>query len=218
MKKVLVGLVSLVVVVAILVGIDLVARSWAQSQLASYARADAHASSASASIGSFPVLYRLLATGSVPEVDVDLSEVPLGPLRLSSVAIDMHHVVMSRHALVYQRRVLLTGIASGSIDLTVTAAELSSAIGHQIQLTDGGQVSFSVLGHSISVTPTIAAGDVLQLGFTPSLVLRLTIPTSSLVPCVSTVTVTAGLLHLSCVLDHVPPALVRAVAGSGSPG
>lgn len=213
--RVISAVVAAVVVAAVVA--DVVAGSWVESQLASRARSATGAGSSSAQVGTFPFLYRLLATGSVPRVDVELGEVPAGPLRLSSVHVSLRRVRVSRHALVMDRRVQVVGVARGTVTVTVTAADLSAGLHRPVRILADGRVTATVAGLVVQLQPSVAPGNVVVLrlgassasgagGITlPSLRVRLP---SSTAPCAVALAVVAGAVRLSCTLDRVPPALL----------
>jgi len=214
-RKLLVGLVVVVVlVVVVAVGLDLAMESWAQSQLAARAKKASGAASATAHVGNFPVLYRALAQGVVPDVRVDLRDVPVGRLRLSTVHIDLQGVSISRHALVQHHQIQLGSIELGVVTATTTASDLSKALGRPIKLLANGDASVSVAGKPVLVKPELAGNGVLKLVSPSGLDAPVAIPRTQLVPCVTGVKVSAGTLMLSCTLDSIPASLARGTTAS----
>lgn len=224
MALVLSAVVAVVVVLALVA--DLVAGSWVQSQLASRSRSATGAASTSAQVGTFPFLYRLLATGSVPRVDVELEEVPAGPLRLSAVDLSLRRVRVSRHALVFDRQVQVVGVGRGTVAVTLTAADLSAALHRPVRILADGRITVTVAGLVLGLRPAVAAGNLLVLQVGGSLAsgggvtlpaLRVRLPASTL-PCAVALAVTAGAVHLSCTLNRVPEALVQAAGRAAAAG
>lgn len=222
---VLSAVVAVVVVLALVA--DLVAGSWVQSQLASRARSATGAGSSSAQVGNFPFLYRLLATGSVPRVDVELGEVPAGPLRLSSVDLALSRVRVSRHALVMDRRVQVVGVARGTVTVTLTAADLSGALHRPVRILADGRITATVAGLVVQLQPSVASGNVVVLRLGASLAsgaggialpsLRIRLPSSTL-PCAVVLAVASGAVRLSCTVDRVPSALLQEASRAAAAG
>jgi hypothetical protein len=212
-RKLLVALVVLIVlVVLVAVGLDLAMESWAQSQLAARAKKASGAASATAHVGNFPVLYRALAQGVVPEVRVDLRDVPVGRLHLNSVHIDLQGVSISRHALVQHHQIQLGSIELGVVTATATASELSGALGRPVKLLANGDASVSLGGKTLLVKPELAGNGVLKLVSPSGLDAPVPIPRTQLVPCVTGIKVSAGRMELSCTLDQIPAPLARGSA------
>ena len=207
--------VPLLVLVLVLVGLDIGARVLAQDEIASRARTATGASSASASIGGFPFLGHLLVEGTVPELDVHLRGVPIGPLVLEAVDVELTDTVVDRGALFGSRTVRLVRIASGAATVTVTADELSSAVGQQVVLPGDGQAQVVVAGRRLPATIEIAEGRVLEVVAGGVTLLRSDLTSSPLVPdCGLVLHLGSGAATVSCRVAPVPLRLVHAIAGT----
>jgi hypothetical protein len=207
-------LVAAVVVVLVLVGLDLGARAVAQSELASRAKAASSAQSASASIHGFPFLWDVLVQGTISGVHVHMSEVPAGPLRLSAVDVQLDGTHIDRGALFSHRQVHVQSIESATAAVTVTAADLSAAVGDTVSLPGAGRVLVDVAGLRVPAQLRVLGHRVLVLEVHGVAVLRSDLTASRLVPaCALSVVVGSGQLTVSCTVAPVPGSVVQAVAG-----
>ncbi|HZU80884.1 MAG TPA: DUF2993 domain-containing protein, partial [Acidimicrobiales bacterium] len=144
--------------VALLVALDFGARFAAEGELANRAKAATHAQGSSASIGGFPFLWKLLAEGNVSSLDVQLSGVPVGTLELQSVDVHLTGTSINRTALFSHRQVQVASIEEASATVTVTAAELSSAIGQTVVIPGDGQIDVEVAGRQVPATVEVSGG------------------------------------------------------------
>jgi LmeA-like phospholipid-binding len=211
-KRVLFGLICLIVLA---VAADLVATSLVDHHLASRAKSQTGATAASVSLGSFPVLYHVLAQGEVPSVDVDLSGVPVGPLRIHEVRLALADVRVSRHRLIADRRIDVTSVERAAVTADVTSADLSAAVGRPVRVTGNGQVQVDVAGVEATVTPRLEGNRELVIevdGFSLLDVDLARVPVLS--ACSFTLRPSPGQLALTCTVDPVPPAVVSILSGS----
>lgn len=207
-------LVAAVVVVLLLVGLDLGARAVAQSELASRAKSASGAQSASAAIHGFPFLWDLLAQGSISGIHVHLSEVPAGPLRLSAVDVQLDGTHIDRGALFSHRQVHVESIDSATAEVTVTAADLSAAVGGTVSLPGAGRILVTVAGLGVPAQIHVLDDRVLVLEVHGVAVLRSDLTANRLVPaCALSVVVGSGQLTVSCTVAPVPGSVVQAIAG-----
>lgn len=207
-------LVAVVVVVLLLVGLDYGARALAQSELASRARSASGAQSSSASITGFPFLWNLLVRGSISGVHLHLSEVPAGPLRLSAVDVRLTGTHIDRGALFSHRQVHVRRIDSGTASVTVTAADLSTAVGDAVSLPGNGKVLVDVAGHEVAAQLRVVGDHVLVLEVHGVAVLHSDLTANRLVPsCALAVSLRSGQLTVSCTVAPVPGSVVQAIAG-----
>lgn len=209
-------LVLLLAVLLLLVGLDVGTRVVAQDEIASRAKAATGATSATASIGGFPFLGHLLLQGTVPDLRVHLTGVPVGgTLELQGVDVQLTGTVVDRGALFGRRTIRLVRIASGTATVTVTAAELSSAVGQPVALPGGGQAVVVVAGRPVPAGIRIVADHVLEVVVGGVVLLRSDLAQSPLVPdCPLAVVIGTGALTVSCHVQPVPVRLVDALAGS----
>ena len=208
-------LILVVAIVIVVIG-DLVARTAAQDQLANRAQKATDAQAASATIYSFPFLFRLLVEGSVSQIDLHLSDVPVGPLRLSAVDLVAHGTTIDRAALFSQHKIRVLTIDSAKATVVVTAAELSSAVGMPMALPGGGRIEMEVSGIFVPASVQFLNGDVLQVRAAGALVLSEDLSQSPLVPpCALALTVREDKITASCRIQPVPSSVLAAFSGAG---
>ena len=199
-------------IVVLLGAADLSARTYASAKLQERAQQTAPAgSTVHASIGGFPFVPRLLLSGRVSHVAVHVTNINATVITFSTVDIDLDGVDLDRSKLIHDRKAKLTGIKHGTVSVILTQQELSDALHVPVAIADG-QVSVTVLGKSIHVTPTVTASGTLKLsGSGLASVFSLAIPKTDYVPCIGDVTILAARLRLSCEITDVPPALLDVV-------
>jgi len=201
---------ALGVLVVLLLGVDQGARLVAQGALASRAREAARdPDSADATITSFPFLGRLLASGSVPRVDVRVTGAAAGPLRLAAVEVEASGVVLDRGALL-SGDVRVKAIHRGRVTVELNGMGLTDAVKLPVTIGDGkvrvGREGG--VGVAADVEVNRSGSLVLRLAGLPAL----TVPVvrTPLVPCAATsVSVEGDRVLLSCEVDEFPAALRR---------
>ncbi|MHB8437617.1 MAG: LmeA family phospholipid-binding protein [Acidimicrobiales bacterium] len=210
--RLLIGFV--LVVLVLLAGADTAARFAAQHEIASRAQSATGASSASASISGFPFLEHLLVQGSVSGVDVTLHDVPMGQLQVNTLSVHLVDTSIDRTALFDKRQVHVTSIASATASVTVTAAELSAAVGHAVTLPGNGVVDVDIGGFEVTGSMQLS-GDVLVMSARGIPLLSSNLGADPFVSsCVLGLIVAQGEATMSCTMAPVPAALLAAVAGS----
>lgn len=206
-------LLSLLVVVVILVGLDMAGRVIAQDDLAGRAQATTGAQRASASISCFPFLWDLLVAGDVSGVRVRLAGVPVGALEVQELDVDLQGVRLDRAALAGHRQVRVRSIDAATAVVTVSAAGLSAAAGVPVALPGQGQVLVEVAGRMLPASLVVEPDDVLVIHVAGRTVLRADLATSPVVPdCAMAVHIGAGSLDVSCHVSPVPARVVQAVS------
>ena len=204
-----------IVLVAILVGIDFLTRHLAATTVANQARHSTGAASGTASISGFPFLYDTLAEGRVHGVTVHLSEVPAGPgLVLQTVSVDLTGVKLDKHNLWAHRKVTVTAIASGTGVIDVSAPELSAVAHRTVTVAGGGQLLVDVgAGRTVTATASITSGHFLEIraGGLPVLVVDLA-RTTLVQECAMSLKVTASGVEASCTMSPVPPSVITALS------
>ena len=210
MRKIL----ALVMFLAVLTGIDLLARNIAEQQVVDQVKSELSGNvKVSASIPTFPFIPGLVFRGSVPKVMVKVKNLTGPPINLAEVDVSVRGVVINRHDLWNKRRVELVAIDKGVVAVDITQEALSDVL-HAPVLIGGGQVTVTVAGQTVTATPSITKDDKLQLtpvgGGAPQIV---GIGQTKIVPCASSVTVEEGKLRVSCTVTHIPGAMLRAANG-----
>jgi hypothetical protein len=208
-------IVLLLVIAVLFVAANLLAAHLAGDEIATRAREATGAESASASVGTFPVLYRFVAEGTVPEVNVALSYVPISTLVVAEIHVSLHKVRIERAALLDQREVRIRSIASGTASVVVTAGELSAAVGRAVSLPGAGRIDVATAVGMVDATVALEAGDVLVVSAAGSTLLRVDLASSRLVPaCDMSLEIEKGEVTASCSVSPVPTSVVQAISGA----
>ena len=141
------------VLAAVLVGVDLAARSVTQAAIADHVKASTSAKSASVSINSFPFLWDAGVEGRLADVTVTGRDIPAGPLRLDAVEVQAHQIRFDRRVLFNAHSVKLTSISSATVTVTthLTGLEqsLASALGAVVAVEPGDQLVVRVAGRTV---------------------------------------------------------------------
>jgi hypothetical protein len=166
-------------------------------------------STVSASVGGFPFLPPLLFGGRVDRASVHVENITAKVVVFATVDVKLIGVHLDRGKLIDDRKARITKIDSGTVTAVVTADALSNALRVPVKMA-GGQITVTVAGTDVALTPRVAGG---KLTLTGSLgnSFSLAIPPTSYVPCVTDVSVHDGRMVLSCTIHDVPPALFDVV-------
>jgi hypothetical protein len=210
------------VILLALVVADQAAKGWAESKLAE--RAASYyppGAGSSASIHSFPFIPRLLFTGEVPRVDVNLDELRIQAVLIRQLSIHASSVKLDRDE-VFRGRVHVRDVGEGKIVATLDGPSLAKAIGADLRFTPAGDVEVreriqgvdvrakgkvTFKGNVITVTPTSVQG----LNVPPSrFTINYRIPGIEILPCQAEVKVIKDAVVLSCNVVDIPAALVQA--------
>lgn len=220
MRKWILLVIPTVVVLLLIVG-DQAAKGWAESKLAQ--RAAAYyppGSGSSASIHSFPFVGRLLVSGSVPRVDVNLDDLRIQAVLIRQLSIHVSDVKLNRSDL-FHGKVHLDDVGQGKIVATIDGPSLAKAAGLDLRFAPGevtvheriqgvdvtARGKAAVKGNTVTVTPTAVEG----LNVPPShFAVSYRIPGIEILPCQADVKVVQNGLVVSCDVTDIPPALVQA--------
>ena len=209
---VVVFLITVGVVVALAIGVDIAARIVAEHQLASRAKASTSSQSSSASISSFPFLYDVLVHGTVRNVTVHLSGVPIGLLTVDHLDVSAHGVDIDKGQLFGHRKARVTSISSATATITLTASDITSATHVAISIS-GNTVTASVARLNIPVSVTVTNSHFLTLDFEGRTIGSFDLAQSPLVPpCSMRLTPQQSVLRLSCTVAPVPASLIAALS------
>jgi hypothetical protein len=203
---------GLVVLLAILTGVDLIARNIAEQQVVDQVKSQLPAGShVTASIPAFPFVPRVVFWGSVPKVKVTARDIAGKPLNIAEVDVSVTGVEINRHSLLNHRRVDLVAIDTGTVGADVTQNALSDVLHIPVQIGNG-RVTVVVSGQTLTVVPTVDKNHNLVLTPVGSAVPVRTIGLgqANLVPCAAKVQVEDTKVRVSCTFDHIPDAFVRA--------
>ena len=210
-----------VVLLALIVA-DQGAKGWAESKLAE--RAASYyppGAGSSASIHSFPFIPRLLITGEVPRVDVNLDDLRIQAVLVRQLSIHVADVKLDRDEM-FRGRVHVLDVGEGKIVATLDGPSLAKAIGADVRFTPAGEVevheriqgvdvkargTLTFKGNVITVTPTSVQGlNVPASRFA----LSYRIPGIEILPCEAQVKVIKDAVVLSCDVVDVPAAMIQA--------
>lgn len=176
------------------------------------------ATSVDATLRSFPVVARVLATGRIERLVVTLHDVARGEVRLDSVRVDVRGIEVSRRALL-DGEVDLEHVDSAALTATITEEDLEEALPGAVadlRLLPG-RAEVTVAGQTVGSDVTVRGGRVVfDLG--PLGDVGVALPGQDFFPCPLEGEVVHGAVHLFCTLDEVPPYLLRRLqsASSGS--
>jgi hypothetical protein len=214
-----------VILLALIVA-DQAVKGWAESKLAE--RAAAYyppGSGSSASIRSFPFIPRLLVTGEVPRVAVNLDDLRVQQVLIRQLSIRVSDVKLDRDE-VFRGRVHVRDVGQGTIVVTLDGPALARAMGADLRFTSAGDVEMrqriqgedvkakgklTVKGNNITVTPTSVEGRSVPAS---RFAINYRIPGVELLPCAAESKVTRDTVVLSCNVVDIPAALVQ-IAQSG---
>jgi len=206
--------IAVVVVIGLLVALDFVVRAVAEHELGTRARSASGAQSASASVSGFPFLWDVLVEGTVHGVQLHLSGVPAGPLRLEALDVELAGTHIGRYALFHEHEVHVTSIDSGTAVVTVTAAELSSAAGEPVSLPGGGRIVVDVHGVVVPARVSVDSDELVVTVHGAQLVQANLAANQLVAQCALGLDIGVGQLTASCQMSPVPGSVVQALAGS----
>lgn len=209
-----------VILLGLIVG-DQAAKAWAESKLAE--RAAAYyppGSGSSASIHAFPFVPRLLISGGVPQVDVNLDDLRIEAVLIRHLSIHVTDVKLDRHQL-FRGTVHVLGVGKGTIVATLDGPALARAIGSDVRFAPGevevhqriqgvdvkAKGKVTVKGNTVTVTPTSVEGESVPAS---RFALTYRIPGIELLPCQPDVKIIENAVVLSCDTVDIPAALVQA--------
>lgn len=189
-------LVLLIVLAAVLVGLNYAARAVTETALADHVKASTHARSASATVRSFPFLWDAAVEGRVRDVTVVDRGVPAGPVTLDSVTVVAHQISFDRKVLFNAQKVRLLSISSATVTVTTHLTGLEQSVA-------------ALTGATVSVQP----GDELTVRVAGRTVLSYKLSTIALIPdCPLQVARVGGGYSLSCTVAPVPAAVLAALS------
>ena len=199
-------LIALAILVVLLVVGDFVAKAYATSQLRDRAKhAVRGATSATASISSFPFTARLLIAGQVQRVHLTVGPVQAGRVTFASVSLDLNDVHVDRNRLVNDQQVQLTGLSTGTVTAELTDAEVSRLTSTRVVFTPG-RVMVGAGGFDVAATVQVTNGNMTFGGIRVPVTFK--VPRAPLFPCDATsAVVKQGAVDLTCTVHQVPDEL-----------
>ena len=156
----------------------------------------------SAQISSFPFLGRLLASGTISQVDVAVRDLTVRGVTFASVGVRLRSVHIDRDSLLDDRRVALRSIDHGTAVVEISGSEISRLLGVTVVL-EPGQARVRVGGSLVAVSARVE-GSALVVEAGGLTLPAIEIPPLPLVSCVSGAEILAGRLRLTCEVDQVP--------------
>lgn len=197
-------LLSIIVLLAVVVWLvaEVAAPPFAEGRIEEEVRARSRVvTAASADIGTFPVVARLLATGKVPSLSVTLDEVAGQSLSFSEVRFELRGIELDRMAM-FGGDVRVRDIDSGVITVTISASALGRALGGVPVGVTPEHVLVSTPAGGVEVVPTIE-DSTLTLNVAGVADLSVTLP-DDLLPCVPTLTLEQDRVIVACTVDSPP--------------
>ncbi|MHB8467574.1 MAG: LmeA family phospholipid-binding protein [Acidimicrobiales bacterium] len=180
---------------------DVAARHWATSKVEQRVRAVVpNAQGVHAHIRSWPFL-KVVVTGRIDEMGGRIDRVTVNRLAFSDVEVEIHGLKVEVSPLISHGKVVVDHINSGSVSVSITAADLGKALGLPVS---AGAAAFAVNGVPIAVSVRTSSRQVVIAG--AGAVFTYLLPDASLLPCLPSATFAHGVVTLSCVFDHVPSA------------
>jgi hypothetical protein len=108
----------------------------------------------------------------------------------------------------------VTSIDSATASVTVTAADLSAAVGDSVSLPGQGRVLVDVAGRHVAAQVRVLDNRELVVVVGGVFILHSDLTVNRLVPaCALAVSVGSGQLTVSCTVAPVPGSVVQAIAG-----
>ena len=163
--------------------------------------------SVDARLEGFPVVPRLLATGKVARLDVDLRGLVRPELTIDTVRVRLAGIELVRGSFL-DGEPRFERIDRGEVEAEITEDELEAALPGVagLRLTPG-RATVDVAGVAVDVGVSVSDGA-LRLDLGPLPAVSLPLPTDIL-PCPLDGEVLEGRVRLSCTLDEVPDWVLR---------
>jgi hypothetical protein len=204
LRRLIALLIGVAIVVAGLSVADIWIRHKVQGVVASHVEDQFPGSHATVSISSFPFVGRLITSGTVPKLTVDVTGVQVDGVTFGAIDIVAHKLKVDTSKLT-SAKVVLQGLSSGSVTADLPQASIDQKAGLDITLGSG-----TVTLAGVSVRPDVSvSGTTVMLGLAGLPTISIPIPQLSLVPCVTAAVVVPGALQISCTLTALPPALAN---------
>jgi hypothetical protein len=197
-------LIALVLVLAVLLGvlsiIDVVVREGVQSAMSDRIESKLPGSHADVKISSFPFLGHLAASGTVPSLQADVTDVTAGDLRFDYVDLHITDLKVDRSKL-FHGTVEPLSIARGRVVADLSQSSIDSLVHLPIHLGAG---TVSAAGVSVSVDVSIVNDAVVVAPGHGLPSINVPIPVLDILPCVGSARIVPGALRLSCRFHTLP--------------
>jgi hypothetical protein len=199
-------LIALIVGVAIIVAGLAVADVWirhrVQGVVAGHIESQYPGAHASVAISSFPFVGRLITSGTVPKLTVDVNGVAVDGVTFGAIDIVVHHLKVDTSNLT-GAKIKLQSISSGSVTAVLPQASIDQKLGLDLTLGSG---TVSLAGVRLQPIVTVS-NTAITLGLSGLPTVSVPVPQLSLLPCVGAAVIVPGAIQLSCALTTLPPAL-----------
>jgi hypothetical protein len=195
-----------VVILVLLLGAgDVTARVLTQRQLEHRIETNVPGASAKVTISSFPFLGRLAASGTVGKIRARVTHVASGAFSFDAITMTVTGVRFNRNQL-FQGRVKLDKIDSGTVTADLSESELDRALGGIPVKLGQGSVALTVAGARVTAQVSVVNNQLrLQSGGVP---VTVDIPKLPVLPCVGSVVVTPQHVELGCTFKQIPSVLL----------
>ena len=134
--------------------LDFVTRDATQTAVAADVRKSTHAQGATVGIDSFPFLYDIAASGRLDRVDVTVTGVPVGAVRIDQIRLDARQVRFDRRRLLESHYVDITSVQQATISVVARLSNLQNTVandlGVQVSGTSSSDVVIAALGHQVA--------------------------------------------------------------------
>ena len=203
-------LIVVAVVLVALVGVDAIAKGAAESAIESGVKAKVQGvATVQARIHSFPFTGRLLLSGQVSTLDLELDQVVGHGIAVAALGVHATGLELDRNVLLGKHHVRITAVDSVTVRATITEAEIRALTHADVRLVPG-HATVTIAGRTLDATVSVSGGRIrLAVGSLPALTVPA--PDSGLFPCAIEAVVVAGALEASCTSDHLPQIVIDAV-------
>lgn len=216
MKKIIILVIVLVLLAALLGGLayaDLYLRRMVQAHAeAQITRTLPQVKGVHVTLDGFPFTPRVLLSGEVEALHVQVEEAEDRGLRATGLRLDVHDIVLDKDALLDERRLVVTDIGTARVEGFVDDDAVSKVAGHEV-VFEPGKARVKYKGKTIEAKARVDGRLVMlasNLPGVPPMVFPL--PPSELIPCSPELELLAGKLRLSCSVDELPAKLREAMA------
>lgn len=204
--------VVLVLLLAVLVvGAEVAVRYWVDAEAEREAEANLDAvGDVDVELRSFPVVARLVMSGEVGDMTIDLVDVQERGVALASLSADVSGLVLDRGSLFGDQRVEVVDVDRARLTARIDQSAVQALLPAGTITLSPGQATVTV--GDVSVTASAALADrnlVLQVEPLPAVAVPL--PSTDLLPCQPAATIVDGAVLLECETGDLPPALVQAI-------
>ncbi len=203
-------LIILGLVVAIAAIGDLLLRAWVESRIESSAEAKLQGvASVRADIDGYPFLPRLVATGEITGITIELDGLAAEPIDVASIRLDVDGIRFDRTDLFFDSRATITDVEVVRITAVIGEDTVRALTGLDVDFGDG-RATIRVAGRQVVAAAAVRDGA-LVFDASPLSDVSVPIPGADLLPCTVEGRIVLDALEFTCTTDRLPPLLVRAI-------